>query len=305
MGPFRTLQASTPFMSGRLIDDALLTDLISLAYQSRRRVVIKLSHTPKTESENSNSKSYPVELYLLNGRVAYVSSANPYHRLGAILIRRGSITEIELSEVLSSLSGQRLGDALISSGVIDRQELINALKDQALLTLQSALMRHVDLDAIGTLPFNQFNIYTYEESDLPLNLNIDAQALLLEVFRQQDEVSALLKSLPSLTECPKATRSPHESDSPEVAFALQQCGGFTSLKTLIFMNPISALEALKLYKSLLEEDVIKVKGSWKSSRSPLQDQSNEIQGDVKSQTTEAQAEDDGWFDLCFTPDVDL
>ena len=292
------------FMSGHLIDDALLTDLIGLIYQSRRKAMIRLFYSEEDSSDTKLSKRYPVELYFLHGRVAYVSSANPYHRLGAILIRRGSITEVQLSKVLSSLSGQRLGDALIDSGTINRNELINALKDQAMLTLQGALMRRADLDKMGSSSFDHFTLSDYQESDLPLNLNIDAQGLLLEVLRQQDEVTALLRSLPPLNTCPKATRSPRSSDPSEVAFALQQCGGFTSLKTLIFMNPIGALDALTLYQRLLTEGLIKVKTGW----SPLVSHSihdQDLHEENKSGELQSSVNDEGWFDLCFTPDVDL
>ena len=248
-----------PYLHGQLLDDALLTDIISLIYQSRRQAKLNLGH-----SDEQVHRRYPISLYFMNGQVAYASSSNPYHRLGAILIRRGALSEFELSKVLSQLQGQKLGDALLQRELISREELVAALKDQALIILQSALLKAVNLGGTEELlaPFDYFSVSTYEASTLPLNLHIDAQGLLLEVFRQQDEVKSMLKLLPPLSECPVAQRRPKPEDRSEVAFALQQCGGNTPLKTLLFMNPIGALEALKLYRELLTQGDITVETDW-------------------------------------------
>ena len=282
-----------PFLQGSIIDDSLLTDVISLLYQSRRKARLRLE-----KSKQQNTRRHAVDLYFLNSRLAYASSANPYHRLGAVLIRRGSITELELSQVLSKLAGRRLGEALTEEGVISKEQLLDALKDQALIILQSAFLNPKELDYVSELPpaFDSFQVHVYDEEELPLNLNIDAQGLLLEVFRQQDEVKTLLKTLPPLDECPKATRLPNEYDTSEVAFALQQSGGYTSLKTLIFMNPIGALEALKLYGELLTKGDIQVSVAWTPN--------SVVAHSTETQSIEGESNDEGWFDLCFTPDMD-
>ena len=283
---------ASPFMTGHLVDKSLITDMISLLYQSRRQAKLHLK-----QSDTQSKRRYPIDLYFLNGQVVYAGSFNPYHRLGAILIRRGAMSEFELSKVLSQLNGQRLGDALLSRGVITKDELINALKDQALIILQTALLNTDGLDISDeTLTsFDRFEISLFEEDDLPLNLHIDAQGLLLEVFRQQDEVKSLLRTLPPLSECPVAQRRPLPNDRPEVVFALQQAGGHTPLRMLLFMNPIGALDALKLYHELISNGDIQVSSEWTLSQQ-VDEASPALSSDV--------ATEDEWFDLCFTPDVD-
>ncbi|MAD60347.1 MAG: hypothetical protein CMH49_02385 [Myxococcales bacterium] len=286
-------QLSKPYLQGQLLDDALLTDMISLIYQSRRQAKLNLEH-----SDQQFQRRYPISLYFMNGQVAYASSSNPYHRLGAILIRRGVISEFELSKVLSQLQGQKLGDALLQRELISREELIAALKDQALIILQSALLKAVNLEATEEIlaPFDRFTVSHYDDDTLPLNLHIDAQGLLLEVFRQQDEVKSMLKLLPPLSECPLAQRRPLQGDRSEVAFALQQSGGKTPLKTLLFMNPIGALEALKLYHELLIQGDIKVESGW-----PRNINEHELNQTNSPQNRNSQ---DEWFDLCFTPEME-
>ena len=285
-------QQSTPYIKGQLLDDALLTDIICLIYQSRRQAKLDLEH-----SDQQSNRRYPISLYFMNGQVAYASSSNPYHRLGAILIRRGAISEFELSKVLSHLQGRKLGDALLQRELICREELIAALKDQALIILQSALLEAVNLEATEEImtPFDSFTVSTYDGDSLPLNLHIDAQGLLLEVFRQQDEVKSMLKLLPPLSACPLAQRRPLPKDRSEVAFALQQSGGNTSLETLLFMNPIGALEAIKLYHELLVQGDIKVEFGWPR-------EANERELDQTNSQHDGNGQDE-WFDICFTPEV--
>lgn len=285
------------FLNGELIDDSLLIELLSWLQQSRRQACLTL--TGGDQSSESASKQ-SVKLYLQQGEVAYVSSQNPHHRLGAILLRRGSINERQLHEVLSQLNGRRLGDALVGHRMITREELISALSDQAQIILHFALTTPkfigAEGESRGKRRFVRFTATTFHPYELPLNLHIEIQGLLLEVLRQQDEVQALLPSMPSLDACPRATREALPTDPPEVAFALQQSGGYTPLRTLIFMNPISALEALKLYRNLLIEGALQVAGEeWSPPQAPpnlppmlpdeLEDDENE------------------WFDLNFTPEL--
>ena len=119
------------FLHGELIDDSLLVELLSWLQQSRRQCCLTLI--------DSSQKRRSVKLYLQQGEVAYVNSQNPHHRLGAILLRRGVIDEHQLHQVLSELNGQRLGRALVGRQLVSQQDLIEALRDQALIILHFAL----------------------------------------------------------------------------------------------------------------------------------------------------------------------
>ena len=297
-------RAQKTFMRGELIDDALLVELLSWMHQSRRQACLTLSELSDSSSKRGSAQS--VKLYLHHGEVSYVSSQNPHHRLGAILLRRGSINEQQLHEVLSQLNGQRLGRALVSHQMISKEELIEALRDQALIILHFALTTpkyfgeargqgEASAASTSSRRFCHFTASTYHPYELPLNLHIEIQGLLLEVLRQQDEVQSLLPSMPSLDACPRATRRVTLDDPPEVSFALQQSGGYTPLRTLIFMNPISALDALKLYRELLLEGSLQVTDElWSApdaSASPP-----ELPPQVPDEETE-------WFDLNFTPEI--
>jgi hypothetical protein len=193
--------------------------------------------------------------------------------------------------------------------VITQDELVAALRDQALIILHFALTTPKYFDGLSASEqryseqaslrsssrrFDHFTVSTYHPYELPLNLHIEIQGLLLEVLRQQDEVQNLLPTMPSLDACPLATRQASPNDPPEVSFALQQSGGYTPLRTLIFMNPISALDALKLYRDLLIEGSLQV--TDKSWLIP------DVSSGVPQPPPLPHDEDGDWFDLNFTPE---
>ena len=101
--------------------------------------------------------------------------------------------------------------------------------------------------------------------------------------------------MPSLDACPRATRHVTSDDPPEVSFALQQSGGYTPLRTLIFMNPISALDALKLYRELLVEGSLQVTdGQWSAP---------DVNASSPGAPPQISDEESEWFDLSFTPEI--
>jgi serine/threonine-protein kinase len=72
------------------------------------------------------------ELYFVGGRLHHVSSSNASELLGQFLIRRGNITRAELDFALALLPrhGGRMGDTLVSLGLISSLEVFRAIREQ-------------------------------------------------------------------------------------------------------------------------------------------------------------------------------
>ena len=293
-------RSERPYLFGELIDPGLVIEVLSWLHQSRRKGVLSLGKLSDDHSEEQRRLIPMVNLFFDHGQLMYSSSRDPHHRLGAILLRRGDVNEIELSQTLKNAQGRRLGDALVEDGKIIREQLIDALCEQALIILHYALTPSSTLEDHGSrqdqrLPFPYFEVRLFKSEELPLALNIDIQSLLLEVLRQQDEVAALLHHLPPLHAKPIATRKPTDEDDSMVAFALQQCVGEATLNTLLFAHPIMALDALKLYLRMLSDGDLHVDLEWKPNREEPAVSDQEVSSDDSSEE---------WFDLNFTPDID-
>jgi serine/threonine-protein kinase len=72
------------------------------------------------------------ELYFVGGKLHHVSSSNASELLGQFLIRRGNITREELDFALALLPrhGGRMGDTLVSLGLISSLEVFRAIREQ-------------------------------------------------------------------------------------------------------------------------------------------------------------------------------
>jgi hypothetical protein len=65
------------------------------------------------------------------GRLVFASSSDPDHRLGPMLLRRGTITLRQMVDAVHDLvPGKRFGTVLVESGVLDPKQLVRGVVDQ-------------------------------------------------------------------------------------------------------------------------------------------------------------------------------
>jgi serine/threonine protein kinase len=79
-----------------------------------------------------NGRGTRKEMYLDNGKLHHVASSERNELLGEYLVRRGSLTREDLDRALAELGhhGGRLGDTLISLGIVDAVDVFRAIRDQ-------------------------------------------------------------------------------------------------------------------------------------------------------------------------------
>jgi serine/threonine protein kinase len=79
-----------------------------------------------------NGRSTRKEMYLDGGKLHHVASSERNELLGEYLVRRGSLTREDLDRALAELGhhGGRLGDTLISLGIVDGVDVFRAIRDQ-------------------------------------------------------------------------------------------------------------------------------------------------------------------------------
>ncbi len=84
------------------------------------------------ERANPDGTSRRKEIYLSAGRLLHVSTSEREELLGEYLIRRGAVTREELNRALVTVSatGSRLGDTLVSMGLVDAVDVFRAIRDQ-------------------------------------------------------------------------------------------------------------------------------------------------------------------------------
>ena len=131
------------------------------------------------------------EIYLDAGRVSYATVANRLDRLGEALVKSGRITREQLAEATQQQargSKQQLGKILVDSGHIERQELerwVSLQVEESVYFLFTWKQ--------GTFTFTSDRRPPHE----PLPVPLEAEGLLLEGARRVDEWSLIEKKVPS------------------------------------------------------------------------------------------------------------
>jgi serine/threonine-protein kinase len=115
-----------PDFSANLASDAMLGVLIRIL--GERATGALFAEHPADEHGEAGRK----ELYFQVGRLHHVASSNASELLGEYLVRRGKLAREELDMALAVLPryGGRMGDTLISLGLVDAVDVFRAIREQ-------------------------------------------------------------------------------------------------------------------------------------------------------------------------------
>lgn len=148
-----------------------------------------------------------------NGDVASIGSNLPGDRLGAFLVRMGKVkeSELEAAQREATQTGKRIGQALLSKGLIDAHELWSAIQEQ-ITELFADVMQWVD---------GSFVLYRMAPGfTFPTTPPLPMQGLLLEAVRRADEMSVYRERIPSVAARLRRTVKPSKiDDDPELQLA--------------------------------------------------------------------------------------
>jgi hypothetical protein len=133
----RHLLPSTSATTGRLFEPGIPDYQTLLRETSMMEVLARMRTGRETgalfvERRDRTGSPQRKEIYLSRGRLLHVASSDRAELLGEYLVRRGSIGRDQLDGALSSIReyGGRLGDTLISLGLVDAMDVFRAIRDQ-------------------------------------------------------------------------------------------------------------------------------------------------------------------------------
>jgi serine/threonine-protein kinase len=115
-----------PDFSDRLATTSMLAVLVKILEQ--RETGVLFAERPGDEGDEQVRK----ELYFINGQLHHVASNNASELLGEYLVRRGKLAREELDLALAVLPryGGRMGDTLISLGLVGPVDIFRAIREQ-------------------------------------------------------------------------------------------------------------------------------------------------------------------------------
>ena len=162
------------------LKEASLPDVLQLLAMGKKTGCLSVTHR--------NNFGY---IYFEKGRIAYASIVNRRDRLGDLLIKTGLVTREQLEQAVGAQAGykdKRLGDILVAQGLVSRDELHAQVRVQ----IEEAVYY------LFTWSQGSFNFEADikpEEQDFVVSIN--PESLLLEGARRVDEWGLISKKIPS------------------------------------------------------------------------------------------------------------
>lgn len=143
-----------------------------------------------------------VMVYFRQGEVIYGYGPRQTFHLGQLLKEQGVINEKQLEQAIgiqaSTENTKRLGEIMISRGLIDRADLDRVVRQQVKELLYSLLGWET-----GSFKFYEDQFPTDEE----ITVRLSVENIILEGLRRIDEQNWLNETLPNLDECFTITAS--------------------------------------------------------------------------------------------------
>ena len=180
--------------------EASLPDVLQLLAMGQKTGCLSVTHRSSFGS-----------IHFDRGRICYAAIVNRRDRLGDILVKSGLVAREQLDEAIAQQDKhreQRLGDILVSRGIIDREELHRQVR----LQIEESVY-HLFTWSDGT--FNFEPDLRPEEQDFLVSIN--PESLLLEGARRVDEWSLIEKKIPSFDLIFALDRGLLEERAPELS----------------------------------------------------------------------------------------
>lgn len=165
-------------LSGVIERSGDLVDFLTFIYTNKKTgVLVVLNDTVKKT------------LFFGSGDLRMATSNLPEDRIGAVLYRYGLVTHEQLEEALDKAKGRRrLGQVLVDLEVLTVHELYKCIRRQIEDIFYSVLLYRT----------GEFYFYTMQQdANLPVNMNLSTNNLLMEGVRRIDEMSYFREKLPS------------------------------------------------------------------------------------------------------------
>jgi hypothetical protein len=228
------------------LDDFTLPDIFRLMSLSRK--------TGALEVQRSAGSG---KVYFRDGEVYFAKSSLTGTPLGQKLVRSGVITETQLMKALDlhKEKGLRLGDVLVSEDIVDREQLLEAVRSQI-------------EDAAFDLLRWELGEFAWEsgegiEPEVPIMVSVEN--LIMEASRRLDELEIILRKIPSEDAILGMAAAPpvgavEINITPEEWRILVQVNGQRSVAEIGQSLGVDTLDAMKSLYGMVSTGLIEVVG---------------------------------------------
>jgi hypothetical protein len=161
----------------------------SLAERDVPHLVQELYRRAWTGAVALTHRDARVGIIVRNGQLVFASSSNPDHRLGPLLLRRGTVTARQLIDAGQAVvPGKRLGSILVERGLLSTKELVRAVVDHA-----QEIIYHAFQWTKGN-----YALQPGSEAAESITLNISTPNIILEGIRRIESWGRIERSIGGL-----------------------------------------------------------------------------------------------------------
>ncbi|MGH2746589.1 MAG: DUF4388 domain-containing protein [Actinomycetota bacterium] len=226
------------------LDDFTLPDIFRL-----------LSFAKKTGRLDVARSAGHGKVFFREGEVSFAESSLSKDPLGQRLIRAGSLTESQLRKALDqhASSGERVGEILVSSGVVTADQIESAIRGQI-------------EDAVFDLLRWELGDFEWEPEatfEIEVPLSVSVENLIMEASRRLDELEVIKRKIPSaevvLRMAPKPPEGAVEINiTPEEWRVLVLVDGNRTIEEIAEMVGWDEFQAMRSFYGLVSAGLVEV-----------------------------------------------
>ena len=239
-------------LRGRLSDVGLPT-VLSILKEGKRTGVVSLVNAGVRKS-----------IYFLDGKLVFAASSLTQDRLGEVLLRAGKISADEylrLSQMIRG--GQRLGKALVESGILSPKDLWWAI-DQQVKEIVWSIFNWED------------GYFHFDEDEQPrkekITFDLDVEKLVVEGIRRSDGNGAIREHFVSMDSVVhRENKEPPLELDPHERHVIDFADGKRAISEICQESEIGEAETRKVLHSFLAVGVLKSRGPKQAPLDPTLD----------------------------------
>jgi Flp pilus assembly protein TadD len=228
----------------------------NLAKQQLPKIIRSINHDAVSGILELSRNSIHKQIYFGQGSMVFASSDYRADRLGEFLVRNGKLTRTHLDIASDKVfsTGNRLGETMVSMGLMSQQEMLNGVNEQVRSIIYSLFMW-------------DRGDYRFESKEKPitkeLEMSFPTYSTILEGVRRIQDPAAIQRALGSLDRVVNHRKNPSMLPdavalSPEESYVLSRVDGQSSVAEIVAISPIEEIKTLKCLYGLLSVGVLEL-----------------------------------------------
>lgn len=193
------------------------------------------------------------EIFFRKGEIVFARTNDPQYRLGAILVKRGVLTQGALDQLLEEQErvGGRLGGLLVKKGILTSPALFEIVRYQVEEIVYS----------IFTLERGLFAFFEGIEPDPDLEqFSLHTQNILMEGYRRYDEWGVIREKIPheDVILIRKVAELPGKPETPAEPVVFRLIDGKRTVRRIVLESGLGEFDVYRALFDLIRKQAIDV-----------------------------------------------